>query len=112
MSTTIKTETCQISMSLNRDAVSRQIKAVETLLSPEQLETAEETKSADTLKVKYDFRIDYFGDIVEKLEAVRQICKDSKVVVEVNCDLLEKNRCLVYETMKALDKLIQTIKKK
>jgi hypothetical protein len=63
----------------------------------------------DNINFTYDFSISYFGDVVEKLEAVGEICSDPAVVVAAECAILEKGRCLAYEILQKLDSVIKEV---
>lgn len=63
----------------------------------------------DTIKINYKFRADYYG-VVQRLQAVQELCGDPDVVVAADCDTLEANRILIYETLKKLDNIIQHVK--
>jgi len=63
----------------------------------------------DSFHCNYSFTASYHGDLPACLSAVGRICKDPDAVVRVNCAALKKKRILVYETLKQLDALIQTV---
>jgi hypothetical protein len=90
-------------MELTKDAADKHEDAVKTLIR--NLKT--QLRDGDTLKVTYDFIVQYYGDIVRKLQAVGVICSDPSVVVTASCGELEEGRILVYEVLKKLDHVIQ-----
>jgi len=101
----IRKETCQIIMRLNKTLCEKHRETAKTVkvLPNDVLE-------GDILKLSYEFTIHYYGEIVERLKAVNKICSDPDVVIDVNCELLEESKCLVYEALKNLEKLIKTVK--
>lgn len=63
----------------------------------------------DTLHCTYQLTAIYADGIPECLAAVKRICESPDLVVKVDCAALKKQRILVYETLKQLDTLIQTV---
>lgn len=95
-----------IKMELNEAACTRHAQSVAALIP----DFKEQLKKGDLLKVNYKLWVAYFGDVVEKLEAVKAICSDPDVVRTANCEELEQGRLLVYEAFKRLDEVIQQMR--
>ncbi len=102
-------EQCTVKMMLKNEAAQKHAKDVKLLCG---LDPKEIVKEGDDLWVTYEFLINYFGDVVSKLSAVNRICKDPDVVLSVDCELLEKSKCLVFEVLNRLMQLRQTIEKR
>jgi hypothetical protein len=101
-----KQEEVNIRMTLDPAAYARHAQAVGVLVP----NFKEQMLKDDELKVAYDFTIEYFGNVVRKLEAVEKICSDPDVVVAASCPELEQGRLLVYEALKRLEAIIKSMK--
>jgi len=66
-------------------------------------------KPGDTFHCSYQLIANYHGNMSECLSAVKRICESPELVVRVDCAALKKQRILIYETLKSLDALIQTV---
>ncbi len=64
----------------------------------------------DTLKITYDFIIEYFDNVSANLQAIRELCEDPNIVVAASCNRLQKGSCVIFDTLKALENIIKQIK--
>ena len=104
-----RSEQCAIKMTLENEAAQKHAKDVKLLsgLDPKKV-----LREGDKLYVNWEFLIEYFGDTVSKLSAINRICKNPDVVLSVDCKLLEKGKCLVFEVFNRLMQLRQIIKER
>jgi len=91
-------------MTLDKSATDKHTEALKELKAYKNIE------KDDTLKVNYRFNIEYLGNIVECLKAVRELCQDQKIIKQANCNILQKGSILCYEVFKELEALIRRIK--
>jgi hypothetical protein len=101
-----KREKISVHMTLDKKAYARHAQAVAALLPDFKAQMEKD----DDLKVSYDLFINYFGDVVRCLEAVKKICSDPDVVITASCPELEQGRLLIYEALKRLDSVIKTVR--
>ena len=92
-----------IQMTLDDKAYEKHSEAVNTLVPPQDVE------DGDSVKVKYLFKIGYYGGIVEALKAVKELCDDPDVLVSASCRQLTEGRIMIHEVLKQLDAVIKEI---
>jgi hypothetical protein len=106
MSKPTKTEAVTINMKIDREMSLKHKPAIKTILP--NFKTQLEGK--DHLNLKYEFFINYFGDVERKLRAVHSLCKDPGVIIDASCDEIEEGKILVYKVLKRLEEVIQTVR--
>ena len=99
-------EKLHLQMELQFEAAEKYSEELKTLLTS----VPKGFRDGDTLKINYTCFISYLGNVSDCLSAVNTICKDADIVTTVDCELLEQNQCLVYETLKNLESLIATVR--
>ncbi len=104
-----RTEHCQIKMTLENKAAQKHAKDVKVLtgLDPQKV-----VAEGDKVLINWELFLEYFGDVVSKLSAIKRICKNSGVVLSVDCKLLEKSQCLVFEVFTHLMQVQKIIKER
>jgi len=107
----IKTEEIDIHFELDARATKRHRQDLDIIYRghPIQNPTRMKLGPGDTFHCNYTFMASYHDTLPERLNAVSRICKNPKIVMKVDCAALTKQRILVYETLKRLDALIQTV---
>jgi hypothetical protein len=100
-------EYCTFDMKLTTPLAEKYKETIETLLTGKSSIVMQDD---DSLKLNYHFFIQYYGDVAEKLAAVEHICRDPDIIVSVDCELLEKAQCLVYNALHRLNEVIRIVK--
>jgi len=102
----VRCEEIQIMMTFDKATVDRLRDVVEVLVKiPEYME------DQDDFGVTYTFTCDYYGDIVRALTAVETIIDDPETIVsEVDCEMLEEGRILIFEVLTKLDSVIRKVR--
>jgi hypothetical protein len=104
-----RSEQCKIKMVLENEAAHKHAKDVKVLTG---LDTKKLVAAGDGLHINWELLLEYFGDTVSKLSAINRICKNPDVVLSVDCKLLEKSQCLVFDVFTRLMQVRQTIKER
>jgi len=95
-------EHCHIKMRAKTPDLKEALKA----LSSQHLE------DEDTVTIDYSFILHY-RSVAEQLRVIIEICDHpDTIIVEANCQLLEEEKCLIYEILKRLDSVIKIVKEK
>ena len=104
--TLVKREKIEILMEVDTPTVERLREAIEVLVK-----VPDPMGEGDNLKITYSFYIDYYGKIVKALTAVETIIDDPETVIsQVDCEMLEEGRILVFEVLRKLDDVIRKVK--
>lgn len=61
--------------------------------------------SGDILNVKYNFNVEYYGNICKKLAAINEIMADPEVVISVSDDELNHGQSVIAETFRLVNEL-------
>ena len=101
-----RTEKTNIKLELDYDAHKKHHAAVELLIP--KFDT--QVLPGDTLKIDYDFLIEYFDNVSVKLQAVQELCEDPDVVVDASCNRLQRGSCVIFDALKALENIIKQVK--
>ncbi len=101
-----RVENTTIKMELDYEATKKHREAVELLIPNFQ----GAVKPGDTLRISYDFLIEYFGNVNANLQAIRELCEDPNIVVAASCNRLQKGSCVLFDTLKAFENIIEQIK--
>jgi hypothetical protein len=106
-----KTEEVSVHFELDAKATKRHRQDLDIIYKghPIQNPTRMVLEPGDTFHCNYSFTASYHDTLPECLNAVARICKNPKIVMKVDCAALTKQRILIYETLKQLDALIQTV---
>jgi hypothetical protein len=97
----VRVEELKIRMKLDMAAKERYPDACEALNS-----NIDYMDKGDWLDIRYTLFCRYFGDIVEKLTAVQELCEDPAIVIDASCEELEAGRVLIFEVCKRLENVI------
>lgn len=62
--------------------------------------TAPDMSEGDTLKVKYSFTAEYFGEITDNLKTLQSLMSDPDIVVSATVSELVHNECLIEEVLR------------
>lgn len=65
----------------------------------------------DTLLIRYQILIAYFGDVAKKLGIIQTLAEDPDLLVKVDINELQHGRCIIFETLRALDMAIERIQR-
>ncbi len=101
-----RVENTTIKMELDYEATKKHREAVELLIPNFQ----GAVKPGDTFRISYNFLIEYFGNVNANLQAIRELCEDPNIVVAASCNRLQKGSCVLFDTLKALENIIEQIK--
>lgn len=96
-----RTEKLEIKLELDKTRADK-FKSEVDLLTEGMVPLVDE---GDTLKVTYTFSVDYFGNIVKGLQAVRALLSDRWVVRDVNINELKHGESLIVELLDELRKV-------
>jgi hypothetical protein len=94
----MRIEELKFKLELDKTKSEKYAEAIKCLLKAD----APEIEASDTLAVTYTLLIDYWGDVVEKLKALKQILDDPDVVVAVSTEELIHGQCLIKELFEQL----------
>ena len=68
-----------------------------------------EMDNGDTLKLRYQLSIEYWGDVVTKLKAIGRILADPGVVASVSTEELRHGTCIIQDVLTELAEVQQII---
>ncbi len=103
----VRQEKIEIGMVVDKSVCERCEKAVKTLVETD----ISQMVSGDDLVITYRFYCDYFGNVVEALQAVEKILDDPETVVKkADCVALEEGRILIFEVLTKLNDVIRKVK--
>lgn len=63
----------------------------------------------DTLLIRYQILIAYFGDVAKKLGIIQTLAEDPDLLVKVDINELQHGRCVIFDALRALDDAIDRI---
>ncbi len=106
-----KTEEISVHFELDARATKRHRQDLDIIYRGHPIQNPARMKlePGDTFHCNYSCTATYQDTLPECLNAIARICKNPKVVMKVDCAALKKKRILIYETLKQLDALIQTV---
>jgi hypothetical protein len=97
----MRNEELKFNLKLNKTKAEKYAEAIKCLLKKE----APELKDPDTMDVTYTLCISYWGDVVDKLKALKQIIDDPDVVTSVATEELIHGQCLIKELFDQLTEI-------
>jgi hypothetical protein len=102
----MRNEELKFNLKLNKTKAEKYAEAIKCLLKKE----APEIDAGDTLTLTYTLLIDYWGDVVERIKALKQILDDPDVVVAVSTEELIHGQCLIKELFDQLTVITNKLK--
>jgi hypothetical protein len=98
----------QFQLDLNKDKVEKHLKHIAIILG--QKEFIVKLDADDMLKINYDLHIQYFGDVVERLEALNSVLNDPEVLLNISTKELRVGFCLIENIFKQIEAIKTRLK--
>lgn len=98
-----RTESISINLLLNKKEADRYSEDIKLILREGR---DRKISQHDKLSIDYDFHIDYFGDVAERLEAVNRLVSDSNVLVNCSMEELEHGRSVIRDLFRQIERTI------
>jgi hypothetical protein len=99
-----RSEVILIRVALDKSAYGRPEHNLKTVMP-----NAPDIAEGDTLKLSYEFRADYHGDVAAKLDAIGRIVADESLVKAVEIEELKYGRSVIVQIVQELTRIIDTL---